>query len=332
MFPGPSGTPRPMASPSVVPAHQDHAAGSRSNHELLLTESSQDAATRLGDRVRESLDQGTRVLLALDRALADTVLEGLDPAPSGTSLSRIPPARRETRPSSVLSQMLQRVQEESSSGRPVLLVHRPPSRDERAWWDWTRVEAAVNLLLPTAVRGLCVYERPRLTEDQVRRMLATHPVLDDGDGARANPSYRDADELLRSAAEDDRVPEPGEPDSVLVDPGLPVTRRAVRLLARATEVRDDDVQALLFAVTEVLENARTHGRGPVTVRLWASERRLVVGVGDAGSGPVEPLAGLVRLGDGSGNGDGLWLAHAIADVRHHRSADGYTVYVSVGED
>jgi anti-sigma regulatory factor (Ser/Thr protein kinase) len=331
MFPGPSGTPRPMAPPSVVPAHQDHAAGSRSNHELLLTESSQDAATRLGDRVRESLDQGTRVLLALDRALADTVFEGLDPVPDGTSVTRIPPARRETRPSSVLTQMLQRVREESSSGRSVLLVHRPPSRGERAWWDWARVEAAVNLLLPTAVSGLCVYERPRLSEDQARQMLATHPVLDDGDGTRANPSYRDADELLRSAA-DDGVPEPGDPDWVLVAPSLPETRRAVRLLARATEVRDGDVQALLFAVTEVLANARTHGRGPVTVRLFASERRLVVGVGDAGSGPDEPLAGLVRLGDGSGTGDGLWLAHAIADVRHHRSADGYTVYVSVGED
>jgi len=317
-----------MAQPCGIASPQSGALGDRVTHELLLAESLETAASRLRPRVREALDRDARVLLALDRAFAESVLEGLA---AGTSVTRIPAARRETRPSSVLAQMLERVREEGRSGQPVLLVHRPPAREDWAWWEWTRVEAAVNLLLPAAVTGLCVYERPRLSADQVRRMLATHPVVDDGYGVLPNPWYQDADDLLRRATADGGVSEPGVPTSELVDPDLPETRRAVRRLAGGTEVADDDVQALVFAVTEVLTNARTHGCEPVTVRLWASPRRLTVAVRDAGRGPTDPLAGLVRLGDKSGPGNGLWLAHAMADVRHHRSADGYTAYVSVGE-
>lgn len=328
MLPGPLGTPCRMTQSSATASLPGGAVGDRGTHELLLAESTETACWRLRHRVREALEQDTRVLLALDRAFAGTVLDGLT---VGREVTRIPPAGREARPSNVLAQMLERVEEESRPGRAVLLVHRPPVSDAWPWWEWTRVEAATNRLLPARVVGLCVYERPRLSDDQVGRMLATHPIVDSGRGARANPSYQDPDDVLRHAASDGQVLGLGAPGSELVDPGLRETRSAVRRLARSTDVADDDVAALLFGVTEVLSNAWTHGRRPVTVRVWASPRSLTVAVRDAGSGPSDPLAGLVRLGDRSGPGNGLWLAHAMADVRHHRSADGYTVYVSVGD-
>lgn len=315
------GTPSTMHPPAPV--------RERERHELLLVDSLTEAVPALVSCVHRAVDRGDTVQLHLQRALAEAVMDNLE---DSSNVTRFPPPRAGTRPTSLMTATLERAQQSTASGERLTLVHQAPPIAGQGWWEWTRVEAAVNILMPVTATEVCLYEKPRLSQGQLDRLLATHPTVEDGAGPHRSPSYQEPEALLERALAHGAALEPEVPFSSIVDPGLPEARSAVRRLARSTEVADDDVAALVFAVTEVLTNARTHGRRPVTVRLWASPRRLTVAVHDAGPGPSDPLTGLVRLGEHSGLGNGLWLAHAMADVRHHRSADGYTAYVSVGED
>jgi anti-sigma regulatory factor (Ser/Thr protein kinase) len=81
-----------------------------------------------------------------------------------------------------------------------------------------------------------------------------------------------------------------------------------------------------------INNALQHGRPPTVLRVWAAPDRTVVHVHDNGSGPADPLAGLVPPAVGAtGPGAGLWLVHQLdIDIALTRSADGFTVRLSAG--
>jgi anti-sigma regulatory factor (Ser/Thr protein kinase) len=104
------------------------------------------------------------------------------------------------------------------------------------------------------------------------------------------------------------------PDVELYDPQPVEARRAVEALARRTTLSDLGRDSLLGAVSEVVTNARDHGRGRVCLEAWASPHGVVVTVTDGGAGPDHPDAGGRPLDRDPGQGGiGLWLARQLCD-------------------
>ena len=67
---------------------------------------------------------------------------------------------------------------------------------------------------------------------------------------------------------------------------------------------------MLLGTSEAVNNAVLYGDPPVTVRIWAGPDRIVVHVHDHGSGPANPLAGLIPPADRLADAElGLWLTH-----------------------
>jgi anti-sigma regulatory factor (Ser/Thr protein kinase) len=119
----------------------------------------------------------------------------------------------------------------------------------------------------------------------------------------------------------------GVPAAVeLSDPTPSAARAAVKALV-ADRVAAERMDALVLGVSEAVTNAALHGVPPVSVRAWLGDGRVVVRVHDRGSGPTDPLAGLVPTpGAGSLSGRGLWIAHQLdLDVALVAAEDGFSV-------
>ena len=94
---------------------------------------------------------------------------------------------------------------------------------------------------------------------------------------------------------------------------------------------DDRIEHLVFAVSEAVTNALTHGRPPVRFRLWTAPDRIVATVTDRGDGPADPFAGLLPVTDTCSAGLGLWLTHQLCShVTLDTTDDGFTIRLVVG--
>ncbi|GHG12437.1 MULTISPECIES: MEDS domain-containing protein [Amycolatopsis] len=119
------------------------------------------------------------------------------------------------------------------------------------------------------------------------------------------------------------------PRAELADPRPSDARRAV-LATAPLDLPADEVDDLVLAVSEIVDNALRHGRPPVRVRIWAGAGQMVVSVHDAGAGPADPFAGLLPA-DRSIGGRGLWIAHQIcSQVTLHRHETGFTARLAAG--
>ena len=194
---------------------------------------------------------------------------------------------------------------------------------------WDRYESAVN----TAWQGFPVWARclyditmaPPAVLDIVER---THPRLVSPSGARwVNARYQDALAFEGLPYAPDPL-EDGPPVAELVNRPAVQARRALTQACRG-RVPSATLQDLLIGVTEAVTNAQSHGRPPVTARIWAAADHIVVTVHDTGHGPVDRLAGLVPApGSAPGRrlGMGLWVMHQLdLDVALRPTDDGFTV-------
>ena len=84
--------------------------------------------------------------------------------------------------------------------------------------------------------------------------------------------------------------------------------------------------------SEAVNNAVLYGYSPATVRIWAGPDRIVVHVHDHGSGPANPLAGLIPPAGSLADAElGLWLTHQLGiDVALIFSDDGFAVRLRAG--
>jgi anti-sigma regulatory factor (Ser/Thr protein kinase) len=109
---------------------------------------------------------------------------------------------------------------------------------------------------------------------------------------------------------------------VLRDPTPAQVRRTLRTLSGRADVDHD----LELAVTEVVANAREHGRPPVEVRIAVVGGEVEVAVHDGGPGPVDRRAPSPPPA-GSDRGRGRWLAHHLADVEERWQPTGSVVHL-----
>jgi anti-sigma regulatory factor (Ser/Thr protein kinase) len=204
-----------------------------------------------------------------------------------------------------------------------------------AWEPWARYEAAINeAFAEFPAWGMCIYDTriasPAVLDDVAR----THPHLATTDGTRrANPRFEDPASFLTRYRPGYVDPlERQEPTVALADPSPDVARRATSAASPASGLPRDEVDALVLAVSECVTNATCHGTRPVEVRVWSAPGRMVATVSDRGSGPADPLSGLVPCRRDRGEGGlGLWITHQVCEqVTMHQHDDGFTVRLVVG--
>jgi anti-sigma regulatory factor (Ser/Thr protein kinase) len=208
-----------------------------------------------------------------------------------------------------------------SDGGAVRVVLEPiPGEDPGDWREWQRYEAVLDHEVGgEPVSTLCVTDTRRVPAALVETARATHPLLVVGEDERPNPDHVDPDAYLGS------LPVPHEP---LEDTEPLLRADAVRdlrglrreLAERAADAKlapgsEPALEDFLLAVDEMTTNALRHGRPPVSLRLWASEDRLVCTITDRGAGFEDPFIGYgpAHGTDLSLGGMGLWLARQLCD-------------------
>ncbi|HEY2205520.1 MAG TPA: sensor histidine kinase [Pseudonocardia sp.] len=205
-----------------------------------------------------------------------------------------------------------------------------------SWQWWGRFEVAINNTFARfPLWDICVYDTrtaPREVLDDVR---AAHPYLTNGAAThQRNPDFQHPEEYTARR----RPPVAADPLEAtapvvdLLDPSAATARRAVRRLAAAGQIPRHVEVDLVYAVSEGVQNAIRHGRGPVRFRLWDGDGRILACIADRGAGPSDPLVGLIA-GTSSGPhsaGLGLWLIHQMCDdVAFDTGPDGFTLRLTM---
>jgi anti-sigma regulatory factor (Ser/Thr protein kinase) len=207
----------------------------------------------------------------------------------------------------------------------------PSTRD---WLEWQRYEAVINrALVGWPLWGLCVFDTQRVPEPILESAVRTHQHLHTPGGRVHNPEFVDPAAYVRS------LPVPPEPleDStprleaadVIDFIGL---RHAVAAELAVSAAPRETAEDFLLAIDEMTSNAVRHGRPPVSLRLWASDDRVVCTIADQGPGWDDPFAGYgpAHGNDLSRGGMGLWLARQLCDhVDITQGAAGTTVRLTI---
>ncbi|GGM63009.1 hypothetical protein GCM10007977_075740 [Dactylosporangium sucinum] len=215
-----------------------------------------------------------------------------------------------------------------------LLGELPPEVFGRTWDWWARYEAAVNHAYDEfPLWSLCAYDArlaPRAVIDDVER---THPRLATTDGQHLDSGlFVDPVGYLRTprAGADDPL-QRRPPDAAWEDPSPAVARQVVRAVGDGQGLREERLDGLVIAVSEVVTNAQRHGRPPVGLRVWGGGGRVVVEVTDRGEGLDDPYAGLLPGGHQAIGGLGLWITYQSCDHVHAtRTPAGFVVTLTVG--
>jgi MEDS: MEthanogen/methylotroph, DcmR Sensory domain/Histidine kinase-like ATPase domain len=201
-------------------------------------------------------------------------------------------------------------------------------------WDWwARYESAINHAYDEfPLWSMCAYDS-RITPEAVLADVArTHPRYAVPGGAHVDsPAYVDPRAYLMASRPP--VPDPlqaGPPLAELADPTPAEARHAV-LAADRGHVPAADVADLVVAVSETVTNAMRYGAPPVCLRVWSGTDRIVVTVTDRGTGPKDPFAGLMPVGDKATGGRGLWITHqSCSHVAACAGDDGWTIRMIAG--
>lgn len=207
----------------------------------------------------------------------------------------------------------------------------PQAAIDTSWDWWARYESAVNHAYGEfPLRSICAYDTrttPRHVLDDVAR---THPFVATPGGHHTNAGYVDPLSFLTGPRPMTPLPiESTAPRAELADPRPADARRAV-LATAPVDLPPAEVDDLVLAVSEIVDNAFRHGRPPVRMRIWADAGQMVVSVHDAGDGPADPFAGLLPA-DRTIGGRGLWIAHQIcSQVTLHRDETGFTARLTAG--
>ncbi|MFI6095830.1 anti-sigma factor RsbA family regulatory protein [Lentzea sp. NPDC051213] len=244
----------------------------------------------------------------------------------------LPGSDQYARPADAITQYRDLFHEHTAAGtRQMRVVGQVPHPGTGSPWDWwARYEAAANRAFAEfPAWALCPYDIRTTPADVLTDVVRTHPHIASTVGTHdANPAFHEG--VLSTTPTPDLL-EQGPALIELVDPTAGAVRAAVNAAISTTRLTEDSAHDVIYAASEIVTNGLTHGVAPVRFRLWADETRVVVSVTDRGSGPSDPLAGLMPTTETRSAGLGLWVLHRTCDyVSMARDDEGFTIRVSVG--
>ncbi|WP_206788999.1 sensor histidine kinase [Amycolatopsis sp. MtRt-6] len=277
------------------------------------------------------LAAGEPTLVSMEPERAELVRAAL---PSSARVDYLPTRDRYARPAAAIRSYREMLAGFVAGGAAGIRVFGeiPRLAIDTSWDWWARYEATVNHAYGEfPLRSVCAYDTRTTPSHVLDDVTRTHPfVATPGGGHETNTGYVDPRSFLTGPRPMTPLPIEGKvPLAVLTDPRPADARRAV-VASAPVDLPAAEVDDLVLAVSEVVDNAIRHGRPPVKVRIWAGAGQLVVTVHDTGAGPADPFAGLLPA-DRTIGGRGLWIAHQICSgVTLHRDETGFTARLTAG--
>jgi anti-sigma regulatory factor (Ser/Thr protein kinase) len=205
----------------------------------------------------------------------------------------------------------------TGSGRLRVVAEVDFGCDPADWREGQRFESVYNRLLGDApVSAICLYDRRRLPSPVVESAAATHPVLVDGSGWRANPAFQDPGVYVPSLPLPREAVEDGDPVFAVDDARtLAGLRHELGAVIASLVPNRDQQEDLHLAASEIAANAFRHGVRPVSARVWGDGDRIVCVISDRGTSYSDPFSGFLPAHglDLSRGGMGLWLARKLWD-------------------
>jgi len=298
-------------------------------HEALFYRGESEFLAALVPFLREGLAQDEAVVVAeprdrlalLQEALGDDAdaIEWLDMAEIGANPARI---------IGVWTTTLSR---HAAAGRTVRGVGEPAFAGRRGT---ELVECRLHEFLLNAAfddgpgwRLLCPYDVEGLPRAVTQDALLTHPRHSTGAERLASEgyaagSYRNAFAAALPAPSGSAFRGRFGPDDV------PATRRTVAHYARSCGLREEQVEVLELAASELATNSIQHGGGSGSLAMWLEPGAVVVEFSDAGR-LVDPLTGRLAPSLDQVGGRGLYVVNQLCDLVAVRSSDaGTTVRVT----
>ncbi|GAA0267074.1 sensor histidine kinase [Cryptosporangium japonicum] len=196
--------------------------------------------------------------------------------------------------------------------------------------EWQCYEAVLN----TALAGLpvdlcCAYDAQGLAEDVLDAARRTHPSTLGPNGVAPSDSFVPAVEFLASGSQAPRLTVP--PDALRVEFGaaeIPAVRQTALRWARDGGMNEDDASEFLIAIYEIASNAVEHGGGRGVGRFWSEADRLFCDIWSAQQIGDPLTAGYRPPGTAQERGRGLWLARQICEQVTIYNNGGATVQLA----
>jgi anti-sigma regulatory factor (Ser/Thr protein kinase) len=298
-------------------------------HEALFYRGDEDFLAGLVPFVREGLDRGESVLVALPRVRLDLLRAAL-----GDDADRVRIQEMEqigANPGRIIAAWADALEEATAAGVTLRGVGEP------AWHGRRRVELVEcqlhELLLNRAFddgptwRLLCPYDEARLPHSVCDLALEAHPIRATSVERATSDRYVPGADLAAFAAPL-AAPREGVLRGTFRGPGdVPATRRTVAQYARTCGLPEERVEVLELAASELATNSVRYGGGSGTVAMWVQDGAAVVEFSDAGH-VADPLTGRRTPSSDQEGGRGLFLVHQLCDLVQLRSSpSGTTVRV-----
>ncbi|MBX9246594.1 sensor histidine kinase [Actinotalea ferrariae] len=309
---------------TVAPAPASAPGRSAYRHQAFLWDSVEHFLDVTVPFVREGLDRGEPVMVALvaeqwaplRTALgrrAQRVLN-VDMAELGRNPARIIPAWSEF----VAAHEGYRVR---GIGGPVWAGRRPAELVEAQIH-----EAMLNLAVPhdTALWLLCPYDARTLPPEVLAAALRHHPEVTAHHGPAPSAAWAGVDRTAE--LETHPLPEPTGPVEELAFAAglLSGVRRVARAHAADAGLPPGRADDLALAVSELASNSIDHGGGGGVLRAWRDDEALVLEVSDHGR-LADPLVGRRAPTPDQERGRGLWMVNRLCDLVQMRTTGSGTV-------
>ncbi len=305
-------------------------AGAGFRHEAFLYADEDEFVAGTAGFVREGLDAGEPVLVAVVADKIRLLREALGDRADSVAFADMDRIGRN--PGRILHAWYEFAGAHVSPGHPARGVGEPvfPARRPAEVVECQRHEHLLNLAFDGGAPWvlMCPYDTRALAAPVVEEARRSHPVLRlDGD-VYGNVRYRPIDPAEPFAPPLPPAP-PGADEQAVSQSTLRAARATVRRHARAAGLVAPRAEDLVVAVSELVANTIRHAGGSGVLRSWRTPEAVVHEVHDAGA-IRDPLVGRRRPRIDEVAGRGLWLVHQLCDLVEVRSDHaGTTVRVQM---
>jgi anti-sigma regulatory factor (Ser/Thr protein kinase) len=271
--------------------------------------------------VREGLDAGEAVMVALPPPRLDLLRAALGPDGEGVAFCDMTALGHN--PANIIAAWAAFVQDAAEAGLRMRGIGEPvwAGRTPDEVLECQLHEALLNLAISpdTPLWLRCPYDAGNLDTGVLSAAHCSHPVLVGPDSLGGSRSYGGAHHAATLFSQP--LPEPpAVAEQVDFGPAdLRELRAVVHSHAADAGLAPDRDQDLVLAVHELATNSVEHGGGTGTMRLWQSRAGLVCEVRDAGV-VSDLLVGRLEASHGAEGGRGVWMANQLCDLVQLRSS------------
>ncbi|MEV4288521.1 anti-sigma factor RsbA family regulatory protein [Nonomuraea bangladeshensis] len=292
------------------------------SHPALLYRTADEYVSATTAFVREGLAAGEPVAVAVPAPNLALIADGLGPDAGAVRMLDMGVEGRN--PGRIIPAVLREFADRHPAGR-VRIIGEPiwAGRSATSYPACAQHEALINLAFAgREVTILCPYDVAALDPAVVEEAARTHPVMRDARGEWPSGDY--APERVIDA-HNRPLEDPGECVSLRFDgDNLSAARRLATGQAALLGFAGDRLDDIQLVVAELGANSLDHGGGSGTIRVWATDDRLVCEVSDRGH-IRDPLAGRIPVDPRVPGSRGLLIVNLLADLVRVHTRPGGTV-------